>query len=196
MELATFILIGRSGCGKGTQSRLLEPYLRSADPERRDVLYLETGEHFRDFFKRNSYSSKLARELNERSELQPPFLAIHFWSDWLIEHLHGSEHLIIDGTPRYLDEARALTGAMRFYRRRPTVIHLNVPREFSEKHLRERGRADDRREGDIQKRLLWFETSVLPAIEYLKHEPLYRFIEVNGNQPIEKVHADIVDKLA
>ncbi|MBX4216073.1 nucleoside monophosphate kinase [Candidatus Parcubacteria bacterium] len=195
MDLQTIIFIGRSGCGKGTQAKLLGEYLKAKDAAH-PVRYLETGDKFREFIAKDGYSSRLSRAILERSDLQPPFLAIHFWSDWFVDNLTGGEHLIVDGTPRYLDEARALTGAMQFYARTPIVLHLDVPREFSEKHLRERGRADDKRAGDIEKRLAWFETSVVPAIEYIKQEPTYRYVRINGDQPIEKVHAEILSALS
>ncbi|MEK7558614.1 MAG: nucleoside monophosphate kinase [Patescibacteria group bacterium] len=184
----TFIFIGRSGCGKGTQARLLENYFKE------NVLYLETGTKFRDFIKGESFSSKLSRKIYENASLQPSFLAIYFWAKFLIENMKGGENLIIDGTPRYLEEAEALTTAMKFYGRTPTVLYLNVSKNFSETHLRNRGRIDDLKEEDIQKRLKWFETSVIPAIKYLKNEKTFRFLEINGEQSIEAVHKEILNK--
>jgi len=189
MSPQTFIFIGRSGCGKGTQARLLENYLKE------NVLYLETGTKFRDFIKGESISSRLSRKIYENADLQPSFLAIYFWVKFLVENMKGGEHLIIDGTPRYLEEAQALTTAMKFYERTdPVVLYLNVPKKFSETHLRNRGRVDDLKEEDIQKRLKWFDKSVIPAILYLKKEKIFRFLEINGEQSIEAVHKEILDR--
>ena len=184
----TIIFIGRSGCGKGTQARLLENYLKE------NVLYLETGTKFRDFIKGDSFSSKLSQKVYENAGLQASFLAIYFWAKFLIENMKGGEHLIIDGTPRYLEEAETLTTAMKFYGRTPAVLYLNVSKKFSETHLRSRGRIDDLKEEDIQKRLKWFEESVMPAILYLKKEKTFRFLEINGEQSIEEVHKEILSK--
>lgn len=194
MDLQTVIFIGRSGCGKGTQVKLLAEYLRAHDASKRVVFHLETGTHFRKFIEGKGYSNRLSRETYLRGDLQPSFLAVHLWVQALIKEWTGEEHLIIDGSPRYLDEARILTTAMRFYRLSPVVVYLDVPRSFSEQHLRARGRADDT-DADIKKRLDWFETSVLPAIDYLRSEGTFRFIEVDGNRSIPDVHRDVISKI-
>lgn len=194
MDLQTVIFIGRSGCGKGTQANLLTEYLRAHDPRKRTVYHLETGTHFRKFIEGKGHSNRLSYEAYLRGELQPSFLAVYLWVKALVDEWNGTEHLIIDGTPRYLDEARVLTTAMRFYRLNPVAVHLAVPRAFSEHHLRLRGRADDT-ETDIKKRLDWFETSVLPAIDYLRDEGTFRFIEIKGDDPIEMVHQNVISKI-
>jgi adenylate kinase family enzyme len=55
---------------------------------------------------------------------------------------------------------------------------------------------DDKTIEKIDKRLNWFDQDTWPAIEYFKTNPLYRFIEVNGEQSIEEVHADIANRYA
>lgn len=62
MELQTFIFIGRSGCGKGTQVALLQEYIKKQD-QKRYIFYIETGERFRQFIKEHSLSSRLAAEI-------------------------------------------------------------------------------------------------------------------------------------
>jgi adenylate kinase len=125
---------------------------------------------------------------------QPDFLAVWMWSHHFIEDLRGDEHLIIDGTPRSLDEAKILNNAMSFYKRvQPKVIHIAVSRAWSEKHLLARGRADDIK-ADIKTRLDWYERDVVPALEYYRTNPNYQFVEVNGEQSIEDVQKEILAK--
>ncbi|MFA5838644.1 MAG: nucleoside monophosphate kinase [Candidatus Paceibacterota bacterium] len=191
----TFIFIGPSGCGKGTQAELLISYLKENDPQRK-VFYLESGEKIRNFMNGESYSSELSRELYEKGILQPEFLAVWVWSDILIENIKGGEHLVVDGTPRKLREAKAFDTAIRFYKREGThVIFINVSRLWSKERLVERGRADDKMKGDIEKRLGWYEKEVTPTIEYLKNDPNYKFHEINGEQSIEGVHNEILAKV-
>ena len=192
MAIQTFIFIGRSGCGKGTQAELLRAYL--AEKGGRDVYYLETGAEFRKFVKEDNLSSELSRKIYEDGGLQPSFLAIYLWSKLLIENLKGKEHLIIDGTPRYLNEARILSTAMNFYGRKPKVLYINVPREFSEARMRERGRSDDKDENDVKKRLDWFDADVVPAIDYMRDDKTFEFIEIKGDQAIKDVHKEILEK--
>ncbi len=44
-------------------------------------------------------------------------------------------------------------------------------------------------------RMGWFETDVLPALEIYRNDPRYRVLHINGNQTIEDVHKEIVEKL-
>lgn len=189
-----FIFIGRSGCGKGTQAELLKQYIAKKDPT--SILYIETGENFRQFIKGEKYTNQLSRKVYEGDELQPSFLAAYMWMSEVIERYTGHEHIIFDGTPRSLDEAQIITGAFRFYRiEKPIVVHLNVSREWSKKHLLSRGRFDDSNEKRIEKRLDWFDSDVLPAIDYYRNHTGYTFLEISGEQPVDKVHSDIISSL-
>jgi len=189
------MFIGRSGCGKGTQAALLIDSLKKQNSKRR-TFCLEMGQKFREFIKKDNYTSKLSNAIYEKGGLQPSFLTIYTWSDIFVHGFNDDDHLIIDGTPRRLDEARVLDGALKFYgREKPSLVYINVSREWSKEKLLARKRIDDTDE-KIEKRLAWFETEVAPAIEFYRGNSDYKFVEVNGEQAIEKVHADIVDKIA
>jgi adenylate kinase family enzyme len=75
MKLQTFIFVGRSGCGKGTQVVLLQEYMKKQDQQRR-IFYIETGERFRQFIKEHSLSSRLAAEIYNSGSPQPDFIAV------------------------------------------------------------------------------------------------------------------------
>ena len=92
----TFIFIGKSGCGKGTQAKLLEAYLRKTDPSK-EVLYIQTGWEIREFIKGNSFTQKTAKVLYDTGALQPEFLSIYIWTNVLVNKFNGHEHLIFDG---------------------------------------------------------------------------------------------------
>ncbi len=191
--LHTIIFIGRSGCGKGTQADLFKNRIHKQDEEHRPILYVETGERFRQFIRDKQYSSALSKAIYEKDERQPNFLACWMWATVLIDELSEKMHLIFDGAPRARAEAELLTTAMRFYaREKPTVIHINVGRKWSEERLLARGRSDDLNLEKIDKRLDWYDKDVIPAVNYFKSDPFYRFVEVDGEQSIEKVHSDIV----
>jgi adenylate kinase family enzyme len=191
--LHTVIFIGRSGCGKGTQADLLKNRIARFDDAKRQILYVETGEHFRKFVRGEGYSSKLSHKAYENDDRQPDFLACWMWSNILIDELDENMHLVFDGAPRAVDEAEILTSALEFYKReKPAIIFLDVSRDWSEKRLLGRKRSDDVNLVKIDKRLNWFDKDVKPAIEYFRNNPFYRFLEINGEQSIEKVHSDIV----
>lgn len=197
MTQRTFIFIGRSGCGKGTQARLLMQEIEQRDPEKRSIFYLETGAKFREFIKGEKYSNKLALQISERGERQPDFLAVWNWSAIFVNEMDAEKHLVVDGMPRSYQEALVFDSAVDFYNlNRPTVIYIDVSKEHSRERLESRGRADDIKPEVIEKRLSWFDTEVNPAIEFFKHHPGYYFVKVNGEQPIDKVFAEIMSRLS
>lgn len=194
MDPKTLVFIGRSGCGKGTQAKLIIDYIKSKDKERK-LYYLESGEEFRKLIFGDSYTSRLSRKIYEAGGLQPEFLAVWVWSHLFIENVSGDEHLIIDGTPRKQREAYVLDSAFTFYKREePQIIYLNVSREWSTIRLTNRGRSDDN-PGDIDARMNWFDSEVLPAVNFFKDHIYYKVHEINGEQTIEEVHEEILKSL-
>jgi len=195
MEFKTFIFIGRSGCGKGTQVKLLVEHLKESK-ETEKVFYLQTGQHFRDFVKEEGLANKFADEIMESGGRQPDFLAVWIWSNAFLKNVKNEEHLIVDGTPRSLNEARILDTAMKFYKRKkPVVVYMDVSRQWSEERLLARGRADDLEIEDIRKRLDWFEDDVLPAVSFYRDNLDYDFVYINGEQTIEEVNKEIIGKV-
>ena len=191
----TFIFTGRSGCGKGTQVELLRKYIARYDERHRRIFYLETGARFRDFIAEEGYTRKLSKEVYRLGDRQPDFLAVWMWSHMLIDDLTGQEHLIIDGTPRSLNEAKILEGAMAFYGRiKPYVVYLDVSRAWSEKHLLSRGRSDDDLSG-VKKRLDWYDRDVAPAIEFYRNNPAVTFVQISGEQSVGAVHEELIQKI-
>ena len=47
----------------------------------------------------------------------------------------------------------------------------------------------------LEGRLDWFEKYTLPVVEYFKTNDRYTVLEINGEQTIEKVQTDIMEKL-
>ena len=194
MNLFTFLFIGNSGCGKGTQGALLRKHLEEKYVDS-PVYYMETGNGFRDFLAGHGHSNDLARKIYEAGHRQPDFLAIWGWAHLMIESMTGKEHLIIDGAARSLVEGLALLTAMKFYGRNLIVVHLDVSREWSKKHLTSRARADDIDMNKVERRLDWFEKDVAPVIDFFKTSPECTFVSVNGEQTIEQVNSEMMEKL-
>lgn len=189
----TFIFIGRSGCGKGTQVELLQKLLAQKDPAN-EILHLETGNKFREFIEGNGYSNKLANEIYKKGNRQPDFLAVRFWANMLVDTINENSHIFFDGICRSLPEAKIFSTISEFYKRKIMVVYINVSRKWSTERLTARGRADDDGHG-IQSRLDWFENDTMPAIEYFKSDDRYNFLDINGEQTIPEVHNEIVAKL-
>ena len=188
----TFIFFGRSGCGKGTQAELLIDYLAKKDPNRKTI-FIETGRLLRSFAdNEKGFTGQKVKKILGEGGLQPEFLPIYLWGGKLIKELSGDEHIVCDGVARRLPEAPVLDSAFHFYdRKSPNVVYLNVSSEWAIKRLLERGRSDDDKK-EIENRMTWFDKNVVPAINYFKDNSYYNFSEINGEQEIEKVHADII----
>lgn len=187
----TIIFFGRSGCGKGTQAGLLIDSFTKSDPKRK-IVYIETGKKFREFMQEDSYSAHLTKGLMESGGLLPEFLPIWMWTDHMVKNLSTEEHLILDGLCRRSSESLVLDSAIQFYQRKsPAVIHLDVSREWSRKHLLARGRADDIK-WNIDERLTWYDTNVIPAMDFFRQNSHYQFFDINGERSIEHVHEDIL----
>lgn len=192
MNSKAFVFFGRSGCGKGTQAKLLADFLKAKG---RDVLYVETGSAFREIIKGDNLTSENTRNLIKEGHLMPVFLPIWIWTDLMVKKFTGNEDMILDGVCRRHEEAIALDSAFDFYKiKKPNIILMNVSKEWSYNRMMERKRADDSPE-KIQNRLSWFEKDVLPSIEYFKNKKEYNFMEINGEQSIGAVHADIIKAL-
>jgi adenylate kinase family enzyme len=190
----TFLFIGRSGCGKGTQAELLKKYLEEND--KRPVLYVYAGKRMRDLIeKENSLTSQKAKEIMLFGGKQPDFLAIWAWSNEFVANVKENVHLIIDGSPRTIIEAMVLDEAFEFYRREIIKpIFLDVSREWARDKLLKRARFDDTEE-KINNRMDYFEKYVQPAVEYYETKSKNKLVRINGEPTIEEIHQEIIKKV-
>ncbi len=194
MKQQAFILIGRSGSGKGTQGALLIAALQKADSGR-GVCHIETGAEMRRFIHGETPTQKMAKHITEIGGLQPEFIAIHQWTNALVNRYNATDHLIFNGSPRKLHEAGALDSIFSFYGiEKPWVLYLKVDHDEIYKRLLKRGRNDDTREG-ISRRLAWYETDVAPTVEFYRTNPNYRFLDIDGGGPVDVIHAGIMKRL-
>jgi adenylate kinase family enzyme len=194
MDKQFYIIIGRSGSGKGTQADLLKAVL---EQNGKTVKHTTTGGGFREFIKGDNFVAKCAREVNEVGGLQPEFLAVWNWSNIFINTVGENDTVILDGAPRRINEVPALQSAISFLGyKNPVMIYVDVSEGWAKERLLARGRDDDKNIEEINKRMEWFEIDVLPVIDTFMRDPRYKTIHINGEQSIEDVHKEIIAKLA
>ncbi len=192
MRTRTFMFFGPSGSGKGTQAKLLIDFLENK--QGRKVIYIETGQKIREFIINGGYTSRLTKEIIDKGGLLPAFLPVWLWTSHLNENFTGEEDLVLDGLCRRPYEAPVLDSALKFYKLdKPFVVSLNVSRNWSMERLKSRGRKDDTEEY-INSRLDWYEKEVAPSVDFFRNNPDYNLLEINGEQPIEKVYEEIIQK--
>lgn len=159
------------------------------------VFHLEIGDEFRDLLSMTTYTASLAREVSARGEIQPEFLAIGMWASLFNKYYSPEKNVIIDGSPRKEREALVLDGALKFYSiKNPIVIYLEVSPEVAKERMLSRHRQDDEEE-KIEGRLRWFERETMKSIKYFQNNPDYLFYKINGEQSVEEIHREIMEKI-
>ncbi len=185
---STFVFIGRSGCGKGTQAALLETFLKEQGCE---TLRLGTGDFARSRAAKNTLTGKWIKEILDAGGFFPSWLAGALMLEMIEPELVSEgQVLLLDGSPRRLFEAQVLDEFMAHLHRPPVrPIHLDISAEECARRLTARGRGDDTEEA-IKNRLTWYETQVVPALGYYGD----RLITVPAEGDIDAIQADLRTK--
>ncbi|MEK7174901.1 MAG: nucleoside monophosphate kinase [Patescibacteria group bacterium] len=182
MNQQTIIILGRSGSGKGTQAELLKKLLEPC-------LYIYTGDLFRELSEADTVAGQKIKITLSSGGLPQEWLAAFLWQRELIYGVHGHENIIIDGSPRRLDEAEEMDEVLEWLdRKNIKVLLVDITEDEAVKRLLKRGRADDS-EASIRARLAWFNTEARPAIEY--YEKSGRLIRIDGLGTIAEIHERI-----
>lgn len=181
----TFCFVGRSGCGKGTQAKFMLERLES-----KGVHHMETGRFLRELLALKNPTTERAQDLiMERGGLFPWWFPMFLWLREMIERGHADKHMIGDGTPRRVLEAKFLDDVMSWHGRPlPLCIYIDVDEEEVVRRLLARGRADDN-EAAIRNRMHYFGDDVMPMIGY--YEEHERLIQIDGTVPPETVWRQI-----
>ena len=182
------ILMGRSGCGKGTQAKLLIKEF--------GFNYLGSGALLRERSKKDDFTGKKLKKVMEQGDLVPTPVMFRFWAGKIAEMRKkiDKKGLIIDGSPRSLLEAKLMDSAFEWYQwQNVKVILLDISDQEAFDRLSKRGqelkgRLDDQPEA-IKARLDFYKKDVQPAVDY--YEKQGRLIKVNGQQSIEGVYQEI-----
>jgi adenylate kinase len=191
----TIIFIGPQGSGKGTQIERLDKTLRELDPKRR-LVDIQTGRRFRALAaKQEGFTEKEIHKTLDTGVLQPLFLSVVLWGDAFHHHVDTHCHLLMDGFPRTVNEARVLESALAFYKREELIIiNLDTPEEVVRARMVSRARPDDTPES-IEARLTWYREETLPVLAYYRERAHTTVIDCDGTQSIDAVQSQILEKL-
>lgn len=186
----TFIFMGVQGAGKGTQLSALKSALEAAG---RKTLHYDAGATLRQIAESRTRAGDLINERIVNGKLVPDIVTGSLLFNTLRENISSDEAIdvLVDGFPRTVMQARLLDQALAFFKyENPVVVHLTLPREETLTRLVARGRNDDTKEA-IERRLAWFETETLPAVEFFRTHENYRVLDLDGNRPIEDIASDV-----
>jgi adenylate kinase len=184
----TFVMVGKSGCGKGMQAKMLF--------EKSGFKIFSTGDKLRALQKEDTALGKRVAETINKGEFVPDWLATFLFEE-AVMYLSKEEGVIYEGAARKAAEAEFFHKVMTYLERPYKAVYLEAPDDEVTKRLLKRketeGRADDHEEA-IKMRLEEYQKWVVPAIEVFKREGT--LLVVNGHQSPEEVHNEILAKLA
>jgi adenylate kinase family enzyme len=193
-ETPTFIFIGRSGCGKGTQIDLLKEYLTSKNMPFGSIVM---GDIFRSFFKEPGYVKDIARDVSmNQGKFQPDFLTNALFVRKTIDIADENSVLLFDGYPRTINQLGIIKELLVYIKRENNVVVVNieVSRENVKARMLSRGRADDSH-GPIESRLNEYDKLIVPMIEVAKSDTFFKYLEVNGEGSMQEVHTEIINSI-
>ncbi len=216
MSVKIFLLFGRSGCGKGTQGKLLA--------KKFGLTVYGSGNLLRARAQKDDFSGKKLKKVLAKGVLAPTSLIYKEWANKFdaLKKDKNFKGMILDGSPRKEIEADLLNQAFEWYEWKNVYrILIDISRKEAQDRLLKRRicRKCDRifpwigefkklekcdqcggeleRRGDdevsaIKERLDYYEKEVVPMIEY--YEKRSELITVSGEQEIEKVFEDILSE--
>lgn len=188
MQVNTFLMMGRPGSGKGTQARLLAKKLGAE-------IY-SSGNRLREMAKAPGFVNEKVRQTMDRGELLPAWFSSHLFIEVLL-NLSPEDQIVFEGACRLEREAHDFDEVALWLERPYRVVYLQISEAEVRERLRKRqnieGRADDA--SDIfDERMAEYKQNTANAVEYFRAKG--RLVEVNGEQPIERVHADALEALS
>lgn len=179
------IFLGAPGAGKGTQAQTLALHW--------DIPHISTGDILRGAMKERSPLGVKAQSYVDRGELVPDQLLLDIMEERLSQP-DAQSGWILDGFPRNVNQASFLEQLLqKLTQDSVRAVNLDVPDEVLVSRLLGRGRADDTEEV-IRRRLEVYREQTLPLIDFYRDRQ--QLMSIDGNQPLEKVTADLQELLA
>ncbi len=185
MKPQTIFFIGKPGCGKGTQAKILS--------EKTKWNIIASGEQFRSIATEDTpIGNKIKSEI-DAGVLAPHWFAVYLYLKSLFD-VGGDSSIIFDGFNRKEQEAKLVVDSLVWLGRSFTVINLVVSDEEVRRRLIERKDVEHRADDDaIEERLKEYYEYTEPAIQIFRNKS--NFVEINGEQITEKITDDIISAL-
>lgn len=207
------LILGPQGSGKGTQARLLADSL--------GLFYLESGNVLREAAKSDPRIDEI---INKKGELVPDIETFKIISKYLQEKIPNRENFILDGYPRSVSQYELLKGWLGEKGKKLTWgIYLTLSEGESMTRITARrtcekcgrvynlitnpppapdtcecgGRLITRQDDTpdiVKRRLEEYKRTTEPLISQLKKDGI--LLTINGEQPIEVILKEIIQKIA
>lgn len=185
MSTRTIFFIGKPGCGKGTQAKLLA--------EHTGWSVFSSGRLFREIAQEDTPVGRKVKEENDAGVLQPHWFAMYLYLKSLFS-LPEDSGVIFDGFNRKVPEAELVIDSLRWLGRPFEVVNVAISDEEAVKRLAIR-KTEERRidDGAVPERLKEFNTFTKDAIELFRTAGA--LVDVDGERSREAIAEDIRAKL-
>jgi len=187
--MLNIVLFGPPGAGKGTQSEnLINKY---------GLVHLSTGDLLRSEIAGGTELGRRAKEVMDRGELVSDEIVIGMIESKLDQN-PNAKGFIFDGFPRTAAQAVALDDLLQ---KKGTgisgMLALEVENEELVRRLLNRGlasgRADDRDEDVIRRRIVEYNTKTLPLKNYYNEQG--KFHSIDGAGTVDEVFKLLTDRI-
>jgi adenylate kinase len=188
-KMLNLVLFGPPGAGKGTQSEnLISKY---------GLVHLSTGDILRSEIDRGTALGKKAKEIMDKGELVSDDIVIGMIESKLDDN-SNAKGFIFDGFPRTTAQAIALDDLLQ---KKGTGISGMLALEVDDEELTKRllkrgessGRADDRNEEVIRRRIQEYNTKTLPLKTFYSEQG--KFHSIAGIGTIDEIFKSLVDRI-
>ena len=216
MKTKKLLIMGPPGAGKGTQAaNIVSKY---------GVCHISTGDMFRSAIKNGTDMGKLAQSYMENGELVPDSVTVGIVKERLALEDCVSKGFLLDGFPRNIDQAHALDTILeelgysldgvinvsvdneilinriigrRICKKCGATYHVEFNKPQTEGVCDVCGgelyiRKDDTKE-TAENRLNVYSSQTQPLLDFYNQRGM--LFEINGDQEVNKVFSDIVEKL-
>lgn len=170
------VIMGPQGSGKSTQTELLAKKLK--------LPRIQTGQIYRDFIKQDSKTAKKVKNLIEKGILVDDKTTLKLLNDALSK---TGKAFVLEGFPRTIKQVEM--SDLKIDR----AVYIHISDAESKKRLFLRKRKDDTPEV-IEERLRLYHQETEPVLDYYRKQG--KLVEINGEQSIEKVAEEIIEKLS
>lgn len=186
MKAEAVFFIGKPGCGKGTQVKLLA--------EATGWPVFASGALFRSIAKMDTPVGRKIKEENDAGVLQPYWFAMHLYLDSLLS-IPDDSGVIFDGFNRKVPEAELVINSLKWLGRRFVVFNIKVSDAEVRRRLAGRkiveGRADD---SAVDERLKEYYEYTEPAMQVFRDAGV--LVEIDGERSPEQIAKDVHAALA
>jgi len=187
------VFYGPEGSGKGTQAKLLAEKLK--------IPILTSGDLVREAAEKDKgiIGEVCKTALSEGKYVADSEMFV-LWK-WRLKEEDAKGGWIMDGFPRNIEQAKFLDDKIEKYGYKiEKVVYLKVSEEESIKRLKKRARPLHEGSNElhdsserIQSRLELYKESEEHVLEYYRN--LGVLVDINAEQPVEAVHAEICAKI-